>query len=145
MRHPTQSLIDEVVEHFRPDLLQTDWEDLQGLSLPATLNVLPVLRRGMDDGRQLPPRLLFEGPVSGTGALADWQAAADLAHRVELVLAGGLRETNVAAAIAAVKPFGVDVSSGVEERPGLKSPAAIARFVAAVRAVAEAPREEEMT
>ena len=53
--------------------------------------------------------------------------------RTELVLAGGLSARNVAAAISAVHPFGVDVSSGVEERRGIKSPREIARFVEAVR------------
>jgi phosphoribosylanthranilate isomerase len=49
------------------------------------------------------------------------------------VLAGGLNPTNVAAAIAAVQPFGVDVSTGVEVRPGAKSPVEIANFVRAAR------------
>jgi phosphoribosylanthranilate isomerase len=49
------------------------------------------------------------------------------------VLAGGLNPANVAAAIAAVQPFGVDVSSGVEARPGIKSPVDIANFVRAAR------------
>lgn len=145
MRHPTQALVDEVMQYFQPDFLQADWDDLEKLQLPETLGVLPVFRGGMDARRKLPCRLLFEGPVSGSGKLADWQAAADLARRAELILAGGLNETNVAAAIVAVKPFGVDVSSGVEGSPGCKSPAAIARFVAAVRAIGAAARAEEMT
>ena len=51
-----------------------------------------------------------------------------------LILAGGLRADNVAAAIATVRPFGIDVSSGVEERPGRKDPGLVAAFVAAARA-----------
>jgi phosphoribosylanthranilate isomerase len=50
-----------------------------------------------------------------------------------LILAGGLNPGNVAAAIEAVRPFGVDVSTGVEARPGVKSPAEIENFVRAVR------------
>ncbi len=79
-------------------------------------------------------RLLFEGPVSGSGETADWECAGELATRTELVLAGGLRTTNVAAAIDRVRPYGVDVSSGVESQPGVKSPREILEFVKAARA-----------
>jgi phosphoribosylanthranilate isomerase len=54
-----------------------------------------------------------------------------------MVLAGGLRPDNVGRAIATVRPFGVDVSSGVESSPGIKDPALIRSFVAAVRAAEE--------
>jgi phosphoribosylanthranilate isomerase len=80
--------------------------------------------------------LLFEGPVSGTGETADWERARELALRTQLVLAGGLRPANVAGAIARVRPYGVDVSSGVESRPGVKSPDLILDFVKAARAAA---------
>jgi phosphoribosylanthranilate isomerase len=107
--------------------------------------ISPVLRgvaSEVGDGRRdggrgealvLPPRVLFEGLASGAGVLCDWTAARRLARRTQLVLAGGLNPANVAAAIAAVQPFGVDVSSGVEVRPGVKSPAEIMNFVRAAR------------
>jgi phosphoribosylanthranilate isomerase len=82
------------------------------------------------------PRILFEGAVSGVGSTADWQTAAQLARTTELVLAGGLNATNVADAIAAVRPFGVDVSSGVEASPGIKDPVRIHEFVQRARAAA---------
>jgi phosphoribosylanthranilate isomerase len=78
---------------------------------------------------------LFEGLSSGSGMPADWVTARQLARESELILAGGLNATNVATAIAAVNPFGVDVSSGVEESPGIKSQTQIARFVSAARVV----------
>jgi phosphoribosylanthranilate isomerase len=56
----------------------------------------------------------------GTGVRADWVAAAALARGRRLLLAGGLTPENVAEAIAQVRPFGIDVSSGVERRPGVK-------------------------
>jgi phosphoribosylanthranilate isomerase len=56
----------------------------------------------------------------GTGTTADWPAAARLARTRPVMLAGGLRADNVAAAVAAVHPFGIDVSSGVELQPGIK-------------------------
>ena len=64
----------------------------------------------------------------------DWEAAAAVAKRRRLVLAGGLRPENVREAIATVRPFGVDVSSGVEDAPGVKSVTKLTSFCEAVRA-----------
>lgn len=70
------------------------------------------------------------GSYGGTGTLANWQAAATLARKRRLLLAGGLTAANVAPAIAEVQPAGVDVSSGVET-DGTKDLAKIQAFVAA--------------
>lgn len=136
MLHPTQAQLDEVCEAFAPDVLQTDAEDLLTLKVPRLLELMPVIR---DDRRAapLPSRLLFEGAVSGTGMTADWTQAASLAAKTQLVLAGGLNAGNVSAAIKAVRPFGVDVSSGVERAPGIKDANKISEFVHAARAAAE--------
>ncbi|MBS0581269.1 MAG: phosphoribosylanthranilate isomerase [Proteobacteria bacterium] len=131
-RHPVQNELDEMLRVFAPDVLQADLAELEALDLPAGLARMPVVRTAQA-APTLPRRILFEGPVSGAGQVSDWVLAATLARRTELVLAGGLTCTNVGAAIAAVRPFGVDVSSGVEERPGVKSPAEISNFVGAVR------------
>jgi phosphoribosylanthranilate isomerase len=138
MQHPTQVLVNEVINVFKPDVLQTDWEDLASLQLPNELTVLPVLRAGRDLPVTLPKRFLFEGPVSGTGAIADWTQAAVMARRSELILAGGLNPENVMAAIETVRPFGVDVSSGVEASPGVKDAQKIIEFVRAARCVGQA-------
>ncbi len=135
-RHPTQAEVDAIIKGFRPDALQTDAADLDGLTLPAALGRLPVLRTGVAPPASLPRRCLYESADSGRGATADWQAAAALARRTELVLAGGLTPANVATAIAAVRPFGVDVSSGVERAPGRKDTGLIRDFIAAARAAA---------
>ncbi len=131
-RHPPQLALDEMLRVFRPDVLQTDETDLRELHLPASLELLPVVRTGEGTAAP-PPRILFEGLASGTGTTVDWTAARRLARRTQLVLAGGLDSGNVAEAIAAVRPFGVDVSSGVEARPGVKSPLKIMQFVTAAR------------
>jgi phosphoribosylanthranilate isomerase len=132
-RHPSQQDIDRILEDFKPDVLQTDAVDLRSLRLPRELDLLPVLRNAQD-GEDLPARLLFEGLASGTGMPCDWSAAHQVARRTELVLAGGLNPNNVASAIAQVQPFGIDVSTGVEARPGVKSPAQIVLFVTVARA-----------
>ncbi len=133
-RNPSQQLLDEILAELDPDIWQSDLEDLMTLRTPQALTVLPVLRAGSAHPEPLPCRLLYEGPSSGTGVRCDWSSARAVAGRTELVLAGGLTAPSVAAAIEAVDPFGVDVSSGVEERPGLKSPKKILEFAAAARA-----------
>lgn len=143
-RHPAQLALDEMLRVFRPDVLQTDESDLAALKLPAALELLPVVRAGEATPAQLAARILFEGPASGTGMASDWSTARRLAHRTQLVLAGGLRCGNVAQAIAVVRPFGVDVSSGVEARPGVKSPLMIMQFAAAARTPAAAGPSEDV-
>ncbi len=137
MRHPTPDEWRAVERGFGPDWLQTDAEDLAELRVPQGCGLLPVFRddsRGFAaDSPNLPSRLLFEGAQSGSGQRADWTAAARLARRARLVLAGGLSPDNVVQALDAVRPWGVDVSSGVEEMPGRKDPARIAAFVENVR------------
>jgi len=56
----------------------------------------------------------------GTGKTVDWNVAASIAAKRQIFLAGGLRPDNVAAAIRSVRPYGIDVSSGVETSPGIK-------------------------
>ncbi|MGC4029110.1 MAG: phosphoribosylanthranilate isomerase [Steroidobacteraceae bacterium] len=137
-QHPAPELLEEVFRTFAPDVLQTDHGDLAGIELPSGVTAWPVLRGAPTadavSGLGTRPRLLFEGPRSGTGQVADWSAARALAGRCELILAGGLSPANVGEAIAGVRPFGVDVSSGVEESPGRKSPALIESFVSRARA-----------
>lgn len=136
-RHPSQELLDEIARDLKPDGWQTDINDLSVLRVPRQLPILPVLRSGSPALESPPRRFVFEGPVSGQGVTSDWSEAARLSTQSQLILAGGLTPDNVAAAIAAVRPFGVDVSSGVEERPGQKSPALIAAFVARARVAHE--------
>ena len=85
------------------------------------------------------PHLVLLDTVSstlagGTGRTFPWAAAHDLAARRAVMLAGGLDGANVAAAMIAARPFGVDASSRLEREPGLKDHDKVRRFVAAVRA-----------
>jgi phosphoribosylanthranilate isomerase len=76
------------------------------------------------------------GARGGTGHTFDWSLAAQTRERVpKLFLAGGLNPDNVPAAVAAVRPYAVDVCSGVETAPGRKSPELMRRFVEQVRSV----------
>lgn len=69
----------------------------------------------------------------GTGKRADWAAASELARVRPILLAGGLSPLNIEDAIARVRPFGIDVSSGVEDAPGVKNPEKIRALFEAVR------------
>jgi phosphoribosylanthranilate isomerase len=73
------------------------------------------------------------GQFGGTGQRADWDLAAQAATAHRVILAGGLTPDNVAAAIRQVRPYGVDVSSGVESRPGQKEPEKVAQFIRMAR------------
>lgn len=74
------------------------------------------------------------GRRGGTGVTLDWTLAARAASLGRIILAGGLTPDNVADAVRRVRPYGVDVSSGVECEPGRKDPAKVQAFVAAARA-----------
>lgn len=74
-----------------------------------------------------------KGVYGGSGVTADWAAAAELAKKYPLLLAGGLTPENVADAVRQVRPWGVDVASGVESAPGEKDAEKMSAFVKAVR------------
>ena len=137
-RHPEPDFVHRVLEAFQPDAWQTDAADFDRIRLPPAIQCWPVLRDDTTVAQAAGGRVVFDAPESGQGRCADWRAAAMLARRSELILGGGLDAGNVAAAIAAVRPFGVDVSSGVESAPGVKDLTRIQAFVAAARSSAAA-------
>ena len=114
------------------------WHDIQQ-AVPRAIRAV----RLSDNGAGIVPSVGDETTVlldahdpirhGGSGQVIDWTRAAAIASRRRVILAGGLTPANVGDAIRVVQPYGVDVASGVEERPGIKSPAALRAFVAAVR------------
>lgn len=81
------------------------------------------------------------GAFGGTGVSFNWTIASEIAKKRSVILAGGLTPENVAAAIRTVHPYGVDVSSGVEETPGRKDRKKVAAFIRAVQIAADAAKE----
>ncbi len=76
--------------------------------------------------------------IGGTGALGNWDAAGEMKKFGKpILLAGGLNPDNVAEAITAVQPWGVDVSSGVEKEPGVKDIRKVKKFISAARCSSE--------
>ncbi|MBI2829398.1 MAG: phosphoribosylanthranilate isomerase [Acidobacteria bacterium] len=119
---------------------------LHGDETPAYADKLgwPVLRAiTVEQAEQAavawPPETIFlmdsvdPARRGGTGSTLDWRQAASAARGRRVVLAGGLTPDNVAEAIGTVRPFGVDVSSGVEDAPGVKNPDKVARFLTRAR------------
>jgi len=136
MRHPTQADWDEVENEFAPHWIQTDARDFSRLHIDQKFNRMPVYRDQPDldtAALEQEEQCLFEASVSGAGQQADWTIAHTLARKTRLMLAGGLTPQNVGAAIRRVRPWGVDVSSGVERSRGVKDPERIAAFINAVR------------
>lgn len=140
-RHPDPHEVLDVISALRPDLVQTELDARLVEALLGRIRLLPVVHDGPYLERDVSyvlgavgdstPVLLEAAGRGGRGIAPDYGRAAALARRLPLVLAGGLRPDNVAAAIATVRPFAVDVSSGIESSPGAKNPDLVARFVAA--------------
>ena len=137
-------LVRQVIGDVRPDMLQFHGRETdawcsqferpflkaiamgEGAAALATVRDYPHARGVLLDGHGA-------GEVGGSGKTFDWSLIPDdLAHR--LILAGGLVPENVAAAIHAVRPWAVDVASGIESSPDIKDPVRMAAFIQAVRA-----------
>jgi phosphoribosylanthranilate isomerase len=150
---PDDTLLAEVIEAVSPDIVQ-----LHGGETPARVAEiaqrfgLPVMKAvavaGAADVQAAlayagkADRILFDAKVpaediaalpGGNGVAFDWLALAGLEGRIDYMLAGGLNVDNVAEAIRATGASAVDVSSGVESRPGEKDPDLIRRFIHAAK------------
>lgn len=103
---------------------------------PASLTAAALIARRYAR-RSVPPALLVDAHhprlYGGTGQVGDWTLARALAAEYPILLAGGLSPTNVAAAIQEVRPWGVDVASGVESSPGHKDTDKLNAFIRTIR------------
>jgi phosphoribosylanthranilate isomerase len=118
--------VNGVASLVRLGVVQLHGDETPTFAAEVSRPVMKAVSLGSGDTSVWPARvrLLLDvhDPVTrgGTGRTIDWTAAAELAAQREIVLAGGLKPENVADAIARVRPFGIDVSSGVEGAPGVK-------------------------
>ncbi|ORE86026.1 phosphoribosylanthranilate isomerase [Oceanococcus atlanticus] len=142
--NPEKGLVAEVLDQVQPELLQFHGQEPASFCEAFGRRYIKAIAMGGQDNelayaRQNYPRacgFLLDshapGAMGGSGKAFDWRHAT--AANLPLVLAGGLNPGNVGQAIEQVQPWAVDVSSGVEEAPGLKSAVKIKRFLAAVHA-----------
>lgn len=150
---PDDALLDTIVASVVPDLIQ-----LHGSETPARVAEIrqrwgiPVMKaikvptaeaaRSALDYRGAADLILFDAPTpadatrpGGNGAAFDWRWLLGVRDKVPFMLSGGLTPDNIAEAIRATGATIVDVSSGVEQRPGEKDPELIRRFLRAAKAV----------
>jgi phosphoribosylanthranilate isomerase len=90
----------------------------------------PALARAADYGADI---VMLDSASPGSGKVFDWSLAEGAPSGLRLLLAGGLTPDNVAEAIDRVRPWGVDVASGVESSPGVKDPSLVRRFIRAAK------------
>lgn len=136
---PTPKLLRRAQEEVGPDLFQSELSTLVGISADKLLPVV-VDGESLDRDFGLAARAAEREMVvvdraarGGTGLRARWERLAGLSGPGRLILAGGLDPENVGDAVSLVKPFGVDVSSGIEKAPGKKDPKRMHAFIEAAR------------
>lgn len=144
LRNPDEATVRETLRVLKPDLLQFHGEETAAFCASFGWPYLKAVAM-QDQPRSLAEiaaeyasaaALLLDGhAVGGQGGLGrafDWQRASEKVG-VPLMLAGGLRPDNVAAAIRAARPYAVDVSSGIEAAPGIKDSGKMRAFVREVQ------------
>jgi phosphoribosylanthranilate isomerase len=142
VNEPVES-VRAILEECNLDLAQLSGDeppdDLKGLDGRGykTLRLASLLEAERYARKGAPPALLLDafqpGLYGGTGQTGDWESAEKIASRYPILLAGGLHPGNVAQAITQVKPWGVDVASGVESSPGKKDQQAMRDFIRLAR------------
>lgn len=152
------ALISEIVAKVNPDMLQLHGEETPARAAELKARFGKPLIKAIKvetaadaaralDYREAADMILFDAKPpktadrpGGHGATFDWRMLDHVRNRIPFMLSGGLTPSNVAAAIAATSAAAVDVSSGVETAPGIKSPDLIRQFMRAARTTAAAAR-----
>lgn len=144
LRNPESALVDAVLRTLRPSLLQFHGEEsaefcssfghpyLKAIAMQQQKRTLAEIARDYASAEALLLDGHAPGGLGGQGMAFDWQLATE-AVGLPVMLAGGIRPDNVAAAIVAARPFAVDVSSGIEAAPGMKDSGKMRDFVREVR------------
>ena len=136
MQHATQNSLDSILDSFKPTYIQTDANDFLSLDLPSNIKKIRVYREQEDfDLSSINDEslALLEGPISGSGQMVNKEFLKKACKRKRLLIAGGLSPENIHSILKEVKPYGVDVSSGVESSRGNKSKEKIIQFNKIVR------------
>lgn len=111
--------------------------------VPVVVQALPAGDERMRTaGRSGAEIVLVDSEDPGSGTAFDWSLVEGVSARMKMLLAGGLTPDNVATAIERVRPWGVDVSTGVEEAPGKKDATRVRRFIEEARRAGEKLRAE---
>jgi phosphoribosylanthranilate isomerase len=106
-----------------------------GERIPFVIKAFAAGEAALNDAaRYRASAVLLDAPNPGSGRVFDWRLADGVPDKTRLVIAGGLNPDNVAAAIEATRPWGVDVATGVESAPGRKDPRLVRAFIANARA-----------
>jgi phosphoribosylanthranilate isomerase len=107
------------------------------------MKVLKVRSDSMPDAGAWPDPIMLDSwshdQRGGTGRTWEWELARDLLRRRQVFVAGGLEPGNVGTVVSTYRPFGVDVSSGVESAVRVKDPEKVRAFIRAVRAAEQVP------
>jgi phosphoribosylanthranilate isomerase len=120
---------------------KNDLERINRFMEKCEQNAHKLMARGEENAWRRPVAVLVDarvpGEFGGTGKTVPWELLADYKGRVPLILAGGLTPENVGEAVRIVRPYAVDVASGVESSPGQKDPEKMKRFIENAREAAE--------
>ena len=139
-RNETPSRVIEIVNEARLQGAQLHGHETPAMTAEVVTDVRFVIKAvvaGSQDAATASnfasDAILVDGLHPGSGTAYDWELLQDIPTEIRLMLSGGLTPENVAAGIMQVRPWGVDVSSGVEKAPGLKDAVKMRRFITNAR------------